>query len=284
MLITTRGMLSQVDHVETGRYFGEKPDDKDKASYCNRFCDVCKNPQEVMAATQALVPQVLVATQMPQIQTEADEEWYGEEEISSLPNRAPISRMASLADSDDLPPPVQGLPGFAKASDLHNKRPIVEILDDDDNQEGDLAHQLFPVEEGKVPVEAPTILDPAGHQPLEEQVWIPRKRLNRDLSRHNSASTSTISLESENTVEGPQVLTSTPRINPDIAAQDDFWAQPVASGIQEAQKKNVLNNPIIPLSPPRAPVPKPSIVSSRLPQPGPSRCRRIYSSKLRFGC
>ena len=264
----------------TGRYFGEKPSDNDKQSYCNRFCDVCKNPQEVMAATQALQPEELVASQMPQIRSEVEEEWDGQENVDVC---EPLSRSTSFAESEDGPPPVRVLPGFAKASDLHKKRSVIELEDDDDDdQEGahKLEDQLFPEEEKfKDMRESPMVPSESANQTHDGQVWVPRKRLNRDLSRHNSASTSHTILNVQTDVNAPQVLDCTPRVTGNVVQDntaDDFWAQPAAIVERPNLSKRTTDTNAIPLSPPRAPMPKPTIAYEPPSQPRPSRCKSEF--------
>lgn len=277
--------------VRPGRYFGEKPKDSDKQSYCNRFCDVCKNPQEVIAATQALQSEMVVASQMPQIRSEADEEWNDQEEQDS---RIPISRSTSLADSDGLPPTVQGLPGFAKASDLHlqKKRSVVEIDDDSENEDekdvSTLENQLFPEEveddneraayRAELPREhvLPTMtID----EPVQGEIWVPRKRLNRDLSRHNSASTSHTSLAPVAAEDVPQVLDCTPRVTAaDVHNVDteDFWAQTEeAALVAVVQKQLASRSATVALSPPRAPIPKYTGTIAPPQQASSSRCELV---------
>lgn len=272
--------------MSTGRYFGEKPKDSDKQSYCNRFCDVCKNPQEVIAATQALQSEMLVASQMPQIQSEADEEWNDQVEEDS---RVPIGRTTSLADSDSLPPVAQGLPGFAKASDLHKKRSVVEIDDDSEQEElrnvSSLEDQLFPEDEGEVDggpgrrstsPEVEIVQTMAVDEPVQEEVWVPRKRLNRDLSRHNSANTSHTSVLTAAAPDAPAVLDCTPRVpvaDVNDAPHEDFWAQsrPVAFG--PTAQKQPASLPRGALSPPRAPIPKYTGTTAPPQQASSSRCK-----------
>jgi len=214
---------------------------------------------------------------MPQIQSEADQEWYGQEDVDA---GGQISRSTSLADSDGGPPPVQGLPGFAKASDLQKKRSIVEIMDDDDDEpQATLEDQLFPDEGQADGVDASTkpFFEATDDQAVEEQVWVPRKRLNRDLSRHNSAGTSHISVLTNEDIAAPQVLDSTPRVTIDTGRNepidDDFWAQPAPVSARSDASKKVVAASALPVSPPRGPNPKSAVSLSGLPQSGSSRCK-----------
>lgn len=214
---------------------------------------------------------------MPRIQSEADEEW---EEVYEDTGLESISRSTSVTESECGPPAIEGLPGFAKASDLHKKR-SVEIEDEEN-----LEDQLFPIElpnggQGQSPrsaamaEEEPAAVTTSVPVTEPEETWVPRKRLNRDLSRHNSANVSVSVFDMQvDEDRGAQVLDSTPRITNDITSTD-FWTQ------LEQDDRNKRPKTAAITSPPRGPVPKASIAANKPSQAGPSRCRPAYSSFLR---
>lgn len=274
--------------VNSGRYFGEKPEEKDKEAYCNRFCDVCKNPQEVLAATQALQPRDVVATQMPRIQSEADEEWEEDEADGQQSNQTSLFRPASPADSEASLPSVQGLPGFKKASDMQKTRPVVEIDDSDEDEPrntANLEEQLFPSDEPELVIpqarttsstlnapEEPAVILSETVEPTEQRIWVPTKRLNRDLSRHNSANKSDPSLDMQvdEAEEGAQVLECTPRLAT-AAPTDDFWGQIEKDQARHPARPLSRSASLVPLSPPRAPIPKPTSGPAQSSHTGSSR-------------
>lgn len=63
----------------TGAYFGEKPAAELKLTYCNKFCDVCKNPTQTAFGKRALDPPDMIATQRPMLAQQADAEWDDDE-------------------------------------------------------------------------------------------------------------------------------------------------------------------------------------------------------------
>ena len=105
--------------VLEGNYFGEKPKLDVKKAYCDRFCDVCKNPQQTALSKKALDPPEIVATQIPAIQKGAEDEFSDNEERTRS-NTGESRSFNVSATSEEL----GKLPGFAKASDLKRKRSI----------------------------------------------------------------------------------------------------------------------------------------------------------------
>lgn len=214
---------------------------------------------------------------MPQIQSEADEEW---EEVYEGTGQEAISRSTSVGESECGPPAIQGLPGFAKASDLHKKRSVVEIEDEED-----LEDLLFPTEpniggqgatrgSAAIAEEKPFAMTTNVSVPEQKETWVPRKRLNKDLSRHNSANVSVCDFDMQvDQDRGAQVLESTPRIA-NTSTSTDFWTQVEQNDRNKRPKAAAIT------SPPRGPLPKASIAGSKPIEAGPSRCRLAYSSFL----
>jgi hypothetical protein len=269
----SRGPLAH-SCVHTGRYFGEKPEAGSKL-YCNRFCDVCKDPQHVAAATEVLTSETLLATQRPQILHEAEDEWNDADEEET--SRGILSRSVSVADSDIFAPQIQGLPGFAKASDLAKKRTFGEAMQQD--QSG-LESELFPEESAEVSKPSTSRAFKFAEEPAkmaidevpttEERTWVPKKRLNTDLSRHNMANVSNASLDKETSLSAmlPPALTQTP---PPRAGRLNLFNEPSPEVQQARMQAPREAGPKSP-PPPRAPIPK-QIPAPRPPTSGPSKCK-----------
>lgn len=179
--------------LPTGRYFGEKPKSDVKISYCDRFCDVCKNPTQTALSKKALDPPDLVATQMAQIEKEADEEWSGTEETPPSKKRSLSSReeeecvndeQAEANEMGDQPAKPLSLPGFVKASEWRvsgrqEQLPETPLLDEE---------KATPV---NMEIDEPTLkeqptdtMQPAGDEPSEDPptppapapAWVPMRR------------------------------------------------------------------------------------------------------------
>lgn len=259
----------------TGRYFGEKPEEVRKLAYCDRFCDVCKDAEHVAATKDHLTPQAILMTQLPQIQSQAEEEWENQDDVdgdTGVLYRAQSVEAILPIGAERLP----GLPGFAKASHLGRREAVDKGTDSVSEDDVDLDFPA-PSEKGS---NKRALLEPTDdHLPrvqevLQEEegdrVWVPRKRINRDLSR------------SESLVSHVDVVEQPREINVQVLSQTPSKATALAEELFPEIEDRARLSPILsgPISPPRAPLPKD--MPSRQPV-GPSRCE-CYTRSAYIRC
>ena len=148
--------LAEFDVLCKGKYFGEKPKQDIKKAYCDRFCDVCKNPQQTALAKKALDPVEVVASQLAAIQEGVDQD-YSEPDESPRDYPDKSRSRSTTASIEDL----RNLPGFAKASDLQKNV---------QSKERDEAYSMEPI-----PPRIHTESESMEEEP-PELVWKPMRR------------------------------------------------------------------------------------------------------------